>query len=56
MSAEPVMEHSSGAVRLAVHFHTAGIDPAGMGMGFHAAHKDSSTMARLSPESIRPPR
>ncbi|MBX7546808.1 Uma2 family endonuclease [Streptomyces sp. NPDC004232] len=47
---QPDFTHSNGAVRLAVHFHTAGIDLAGMGMGFRAAHNDGSTMALVIPD------
>lgn len=47
---QPDFKHSNGAVRLAVHFHTAGIDLAGMGMGFRAAHNDGSTMALVIPD------
>ncbi|MEU7052273.1 Uma2 family endonuclease [Streptomyces eurythermus] len=50
MPPQPDFKHSAGAVRLAVHFHTAGIDLAGMGMGFRVAHKDGSTMALVIPD------
>jgi Uma2 family endonuclease len=47
---QPDYKHSKGAVKLAVHFHSAGFDLAGMGMGFRAAEKDGSTMALVIPD------
>jgi Uma2 family endonuclease len=47
---QPDYNHSKGAVTLAVQFHTAGFDLAGMGMGFRAAHNDGSTMALVIPD------
>lgn len=47
---QPDYNHSKGAVKLAVQFHTAGFELAGMGMGFRAAHKDGSTMSLVIPD------
>ncbi|MCS0604928.1 Uma2 family endonuclease [Streptomyces sp. LP11] len=47
---QPDYQHSKGAVGLTVQFHTAGLDLAGMGMGFRAAHRDGSTMALVIPD------
>lgn len=47
---QPDFKHSNGAVRLAVQFHSAGIELAGMGMGFRAALKDGETMALVVPD------
>jgi hypothetical protein len=42
---QPEYNHSKGAVNLTIQLHMAGLEPAGMGMGFRAAHQDGSTMA-----------
>ncbi|GAA2194924.1 Uma2 family endonuclease [Streptomyces bangladeshensis] len=47
---QPDYHHSKGSVRLVVQLHTAGLDLAGMGMGFRAAHSDGSTMALVIPD------
>jgi Uma2 family endonuclease len=47
---QPDYNHSKGAVHLTVQLHTAGLDLAGMGMGFRAAHQDGSTMALVIPD------
>ncbi|MBZ9643561.1 Uma2 family endonuclease, partial [Streptomyces sp. PSKA30] len=47
---QPDFNHSNGAVKLAVQFHIAGFELAGMGMGFRAAHRDGSTMALVIPD------
>lgn len=47
---QPDYNHSKGAVKLTVQLHMAGLDLAGMGMGFRAAHEDGSTMALVIPD------
>ncbi|MEU2924555.1 Uma2 family endonuclease [Streptomyces sp. NPDC007251] len=47
---QPDYNHSKGAVNLTVQLHMAGLDLAGMGMGFRAAHQDGSTMALVIPD------
>lgn len=47
---QPDYKHSKGAVKLAVQFHVAELELAGMGMGFRAAHRDGSTMALVIPD------
>ncbi|TVZ95100.1 Uma2 family endonuclease [Streptomyces sp. BK340] len=47
---QPDYNHSKGAVGLTVQLHTAGLELAGMGMGFRAAHQDGSTMALVIPD------
>ncbi|MFE8949127.1 Uma2 family endonuclease [Streptomyces sp. NPDC007856] len=47
---QPDYNHSKGAVKLTVQLHMAGLDLAGMGMGFRAAHQDGSTMALVIPD------
>ncbi|MFF7351576.1 MULTISPECIES: Uma2 family endonuclease [Streptomyces] len=47
---QPDYNHSNGAVKVTVQLHMAGVDLAGMGMGFRAAHQDGSTMALVIPD------
>ncbi|WP_435643646.1 Uma2 family endonuclease [Streptomyces sp. H49] len=47
---QPDYDHSKGAVKLTLQLHMAGLDLAGMGMGFRAAHQDGSTMALVIPD------
>ncbi|WP_328427608.1 Uma2 family endonuclease [Streptomyces sp. NBC_00443] len=47
---QPDYNHSKGAVGLTLQLHMAGLDLAGMGMGFRAAHQDGSTMALVIPD------
>ena len=47
---QPDYNHSKGAVKLTFQLHMAGLDLAGMGMGFRAAHQDGSTMSLVIPD------